>query len=75
VGIGYVGIKGVLNSMICHCGWKINKTYDLYAGEDEITILGWKEDEIVAEAYICKHCGAQWELLKKDKYNLTDGGC
>ena len=57
--------------MICNCGSEVKKTYDLYAGEDEITILGWKEDEIIAEVYICKSCGAGWQLMNKDKYNLT----
>lgn len=72
---GYVGKGKVLNSMICNCGWPVKKSYDLYPGEDEVIILGWNENEIVAEAYDCTHCGAQWELLKKDKHNLTDGGC
>lgn len=57
--------------MICNCGHEVKKTYDLYPNEDEVLMFNWKEDEKTGEVYICGHCGLQWELLNKNKYDLT----
>jgi len=51
--------------MVCNCGSKVDKSYDLHPNEDEMYQLGWKETDIIAELYKCRDCGACWELHNK----------
>jgi hypothetical protein len=51
--------------MVCNCGNKVDKSYDLHPNDDEICQLNWKETDIIAELYECYKCGAVWELYNK----------